>query len=128
MPRLRRAQGHRQVQGDHCPRAAVLRLLRQPKAKWDLERAKAIGLYYLRLQDAYLVHLGKPLPTLAARVNYYASKLDEISQQGSNHVLGIAIGNSAAGDDIVIPAGRRDVGVRHGPGQDGAPGAAAAAG
>ena len=117
---------------------AVLRLLRHPKVKWDLERAKEIALYYLKLADAYLVHLGKPLPTLAQRVNYYAAKVDQFKQQGSNHVIGIA-GNSSdadgaghaaggAGDDYAIPTGRRNLGRNAAATEPGAGGAAAAAG
>ncbi len=121
---------------------AVLRLLRHPKVKWDLERAKSVALYYLKLQDAYLVHAGKPLPTLAARVNYYASKLDQLNQQGASHVIGIA-GNvadadaahnpargagPAGADTYAIPAGRRAGVPRAGDGPAGQGGAAAAAG
>jgi hypothetical protein len=69
---------------------AVLRLLRHPKVNWDLARAQAIARFYLQLKDPYLVHRGKPLPTLAERVNYFASKLDQLGQEGSNHVIGIA--------------------------------------
>lgn len=66
---------------------AVLRLLRHPKVKWELERAKAIARFYFEQRDSWLVHSGHPLPTLAARVNYYASKLDQRATNGDSHVL-----------------------------------------
>jgi hypothetical protein len=85
---------------------AVLRLLRHPKVKWDLQRAQAIARFYLEQRDGFLVHSGHPLPTLAARVNYYASKLDQRTKEGGSHVLRATSSHGVGGADrrVVKPS------------------------
>jgi hypothetical protein len=65
---------------------AVLRLLRHPKIKWDIHRARLVSEFYLGQSELYGLQ-GHPLIKLASRVNYYFGKMALRAQEGTGHVL-----------------------------------------
>jgi len=67
--------------------SAVLRLLRHPKVKWDLHKARSVAQFYLVEKDPFVANQGHPLRILAERVNYYFGKLAQRQFYGDFHVI-----------------------------------------
>jgi hypothetical protein len=94
--------------------AAVMRLLRHPQVRWDLEKARKVAEFYLSLPELYGLQ-GHPLLMLSQRVNYYFGKMAQHAKRGDSHVIGV----KGAGDFSNVPSKRS---LPSGAGSSGVPG------